>query len=126
MKRWATRDTRDDEYDLGEECEAFLRGTYLHWLREEGLPIPAWAHLNRAAHAELAEVREHILAEDTTELAGDFPAAALLVEAILVAAATPEELPAVQRDVLVPLELDLMQHRVSPRGAVERVTSALF
>lgn len=38
--------------ELVEECEAFLAGTYGAYLQSRGRPVPAWAWINRLAHAK--------------------------------------------------------------------------
>lgn len=42
---------------LGDECEAFLAGSYAARAGEWGWPIPAWAWVNLLAHSSESELR---------------------------------------------------------------------
>jgi hypothetical protein len=111
--------------ELGDECEAFLRGKYLPWLLAEGLPVPGWAWLNRAAHASYEEIGRHVHELGVPEQPCCYPHAALLIEGILVIDVQPSHLAEVQRTVVVPLELEMIAQTLSPRAAMDRVARAL-
>ena len=109
---------------LGLECEAFLEGRYVESLEGEGLPVPVWAWFNRAAHADRAAVERHARTSPTPERAHTLPETAVVVERSLLTHTDPA-FRALQRDVLVPLELDLMNNILSPRAVLERLTQAV-
>jgi len=110
---------------LAEECEAFLAGRWADCRRTQDRPLPPWAWLNQAAHADVGRLREAAgRPADKTSRRGD-DIQAVLARAVL-AASAPDDLVRLQREVLVPLELHLMGAVLSPRRAVELVTAALF
>jgi len=89
---------------LVDECEAFLHGTFAEILVSLDAPVPAWAVLNRLAHASLDEIflieaglvsrplwfdAEQELARELLDLAGN----------------DGERVRRLQRSALVPLEL---------------------
>ena len=93
--------------------------------RTQDRPLPPWAWLNQAAHADVGRLREAAgRPADKTSRRGD-DIQAVLARAVL-AASAPDDLVRLQREVLVPLELHLMGAVLSPRRAVELVTAALF
>ena len=110
---------------LAAECEAFLAGRRADCRNTEGRPLPRWAWLNQAAHADIDSLR-HTAAQqvDTASLRGD-DIQAVLARAV-VAASGSNDVVRLQREVLVPLELRMMGSVMSPRRAVELVTAALF
>lgn len=111
---------------FADECASFLAGT---WCEEfdEGRPLPTWSWINQVAHADAATLRT--IAEAVLE-----PSArpvdrvrAVLARAALAASDGALDLPALQHEVLVPIELSLMTGEAhSPRHVVELVTTALF
>jgi len=54
------RNARSAADDLAAECEAFLAGRYLEYLKCRGHPIPAWAWTNPLAHAPEEQLRNMI------------------------------------------------------------------
>jgi hypothetical protein len=110
---------------LAEECEAFLAGRWADCRRSQDRPLPRWAWLNQAAHADVGRLREAAAwPADKTSRRGD-DIQAVLARAVLAASASGD-LVRLQREVLVPLELRLMEAVMSPRRAVELVTATLF
>ena len=110
---------------LAEECEAFLAGRWADCRRLQDRPLPRWAWLNQAAHADVGRLREAAARPaDKTSWRGD-DIQAVLARAVLAASASGD-LARLQREVLVPLELRLMDAVMSPRRAVELVTATLF
>ena len=95
----------DPGADLVEECEAFLAGTYPVWLHRHGVVIPPWAWLNPLAHgtsAELAAVAGPVDASMAHPITWADVLSTLAAEL-----ADDRDLAARQREVLVPLELQL-------------------
>lgn len=111
---------------LGDECDAFLEGRYVDWLRTAGLPIPIWTRLNRAAHADRQTVGAHAAAAGAASPPKTWPEVELLVNAAVHAGIPEKDFEVVQRSVLVPLELDLMHRSMSPRALLERVCEAIY
>jgi hypothetical protein len=110
---------------LADECEAFLAGRWADCRRTHDRPLPRWAWLNQAAHADVGRLREAAARPaDTGSWPGD-DIQAVLARAVLAASASGD-LARLQREVLVPLELRLMGTVMSPRRVVELVTATLF
>jgi hypothetical protein len=118
--------------DVWSEAEAFLRGTYAEHLESHGCRVPSWARLNRVAHGTEADLSalvegEHAWDGWTIGNTGwsrivSFLAADLLA----LARATDQTVSALQRDVLIPLELDLAREDSHRRlGAAQLVSVAL-
>lgn len=109
MRLWRARSAQvQDRPGAGvEECGAYLSGTYAELLVRRGTPVPAWAWINRLAHADEPAVRDGIAAEGDD---GPWPAARRCLEAVAldVAAGVEAGLPELQREVLRPLELLLL------------------
>jgi hypothetical protein len=118
-------DLFDGDESLGDECDAFLRGRYLWWLMQEGLPVHGWAWFNRAAHGSFVDIARHVERLGVPAEPCCFGHAAQLVEAMVVASVAPADLREVQRHLLVPLELGLVSRQRSPRAVVELVSEAL-
>lgn len=120
----------DDNSSSGDErvaasCEMFLQGRYIDWLVSEAQPIPAWARLNRAAHADRSTIRHHLADYELPQVAETWADVEVLVEAAVLAGTSDDDLPTLQRLLLVPFELDLMTTILSPRAAVDQVHRAL-
>jgi hypothetical protein len=119
----------------GDEAEAFVQGRLVEHLRGAGRPVPAWAVLNKLAHAGVDELTELAAAGGAAhgEASPDEPAwlgAQRSLAAELIAGhAGPEDVVAVQRAVLVPLELWVIQRSrheaVSSRRVMEVAMATL-
>jgi len=114
---------------VGDECEAFLAGGMVEYQTATGRPIAGWAWLNRLAHARGAELL--IIASGGFE--SDPPpwrdALAYLAREALERAETQGGITQVQRQLLVPLELQLIGDpaalRMRPGELVARVLDVL-
>jgi hypothetical protein len=82
-----------------------------------------WAWLNPIAHGDLEQVRA--LSALANPRSGPERLQIAVARAVL-NAVPPGELARVQREVLVPLELRLMDAPASPRQVLELVTNALY
>ena len=91
--------------DLGDECEAFLNGRYAAWLAERRRPIQAWAWLNLVAHGDAEELGA-VAGGDNPLVPGEWR----VPLSVLARRATEDA----QREVLTPLELELMQVELVP------------
>ena len=105
-------DHPDDEAgDLAEECDAFLAGAYVDLLERRARPVPAWAWLNRLAHADeasLARLGDADLDAHRTGTGGWRTAQRWLAAVIVDLAGTyPGGVRQIQSEALVPLELAL-------------------
>ena len=117
----------ESSYSLGEECAAILAGTYRSWCEEQALPLRPWVYLNRVAHASSADLercREEPGPE--TNLPRTWDDVQQLVEEIVRTTVRPVDLPDLQRDVLVPLELSLFESDMSPRAALARAVHEIL
>lgn len=56
-KKRAPKEPGDQDRGLGDECEAWLAGTWAEYLSGRGEPVPRWAWLNQVAHASEKAVR---------------------------------------------------------------------
>jgi hypothetical protein len=118
----ASPDRPAADEQLGDECEAFLEGHYLRYAEAEGLPLRPWMWLNRLAHGSRLEVAR---AAGANPCGGWDEVVPVLAQALL-AATSPDDFCTVQADALVPLELALVDHDVTPRRMIELATNALY
>jgi hypothetical protein len=124
------RNERADEVSngLAEECVAVLEGRYCEALAAEGRPRPGWAWLNLPAHGLDADLRARCrAANEAPPPEGSWQEARSEVCRIATAVA-PEwgGLLTLQREVLVPLELDLMTGQVQVRTPASLVAKVLL
>jgi hypothetical protein len=114
---WRRRDR--GEAHLVAECEAFLNGVMAETLGELNGRVPAWTWMNLLAHATAADLEAARVSPSPTlgGLAGDWRRArSFLAGEVLDLVATGQTtLAALQRDVLVPLELDLVSRHATAR-----------
>ena len=123
-----------DTGGVGDECEAFLAGAYIAYLEAHDMPVPPWAHLNRVAHAEPAAL-VGLLGRDGDKLDGRVISwigfERLAAREVLGTAdpATADGVRALQRQLLVPLELRLQSGEVdtppTPARFLQLVRAAL-
>lgn len=109
---------------VADEVEAFLMGRLVDHLAARSRPVPAWAVLNRLAHADSGELRS--LVDGTGGGWGGGPpliqvpwasAERFIAGNLLARATTPEALATIQGTTLMPLELRLIE-----RSKVEKLT----
>lgn len=111
------------ESGVGAEVEAFLTGRIVDHLVAHKTPLPVWAVVNRLAHADHDELVRLVGGDGLDRLAHPsrpvqawaeherFIAAHLLATS----GSTPDRLDRIQREVLVPFELELIERsRVEP------------
>jgi hypothetical protein len=99
------------------DAEAFLSGHYADGLRQRGEPVPGWAWLNRLAHGDLTQIGQVRRSLDMTPTGSSSwseeawrTAEALLTNELLeLVGDDATSLSHVQRAVLVPLELELIE-----------------
>ncbi len=120
---------------LSEECQTFLDGTYLLYLAANDKPVPGWVWINRLAHAEPYDIEA--LADGTDSSMKALPGRAqwhgavsfLATELLGVASAAHATVEQIQREVLVPLELQLAGENrrrwLGPDYVVSRALAAL-
>ncbi|HTN80249.1 MAG TPA: hypothetical protein VMK16_11285 [Acidimicrobiales bacterium] len=99
----------DDAYDveLVAECESFLGGAYVERCEARGVSVPAWAWMNVLAHGTEAEIRA--AAANRPEHDDGRQALAFVAgELVDLIDDGSLDLEVFQRDVLVPLELDVL------------------
>ncbi len=120
----STGGLRRRDSGVADEVEAFLMGRLVDHLAARGQPVPAWAVLNRLAHADSGELRSLI---DGT--GGGWGGGSPLVQVpwasaersmagnLLARVSTPEALATIQGTTLMPLELRLIE-----RSKVEKLT----
>jgi hypothetical protein len=108
----------DSDSGIAAELEAFLTGRYSEWLLDRGEPVPAWAHLNRLAHSSpeaVLGIACHA-SQWREPCASDWDEALELIAQAIddVAEGRLAAVAAVQRVVLVPLELQLAMKADTP------------
>ena len=106
---------RREPPSAADEVEAFLAGRLVDHLSALDVDVPAWAALNRLAHADRSELQAVV--NGTAESWGTCPlltqppwaaSERALVRVLLARAPSAEALAEVQRTTLVPLELGLI------------------
>jgi hypothetical protein len=112
-----------DDTDFADECEAFLAGHWAETREDNARPLPMWAWLNPIAHGDVEQVRA--LGAVANPSSGPERLQAAVARAVL-NAVSASELPRVQRELLVPLELRLLGSPASPRQVLELITDALY
>lgn len=135
LSRKNPSETDSGQSRLVAEIEAFLSGELVAELSQRGDPVPDWAWLNTLAHGDLCHVarlrRPTLLRVDRT---GDWTADAwrtaqgLLAKDLLeLSRSDSEALTRLQRTVLVPLELELIQaeEQLSALELVQSTRAAL-
>jgi hypothetical protein len=109
--------------DVSRECELFLAGRYAQRLHALHRPIPAWTCLNPLAHG----TKEELASLGAGSLEAGLPlewrnAIGLLAGEILILADDDHaRLGALQREVLVPMELRLASEWLTPVTPTELV-----
>jgi len=117
---------------LGDDVEAFLGGDLVEHLVSERQPVPAWAVLNKLAHATVQELAD--LAGPDGDPASDERApcwkrSQRSLAAELLEGATTDGLAEIQRTVLVPLELWMIDRSrsetITSRRVIQTATEVL-
>lgn len=110
---------------LADEIEAFLSGRLAEQFAGSGEAVPAWAVLNRLAHADRSELVRVVEGSGSDRLRHPSsgqppwaPAERFVAGHLLARAATPEQLTRVQQAALVPVELLLIE-----RSKIDRLTA---
>jgi hypothetical protein len=118
------------EVSVVQLAEALLHGDVLITLQERGEAAPAWGYLNLLAHSErgsLQRVRD--FNQSRRPLSGWGTVVFELIVDMLSAAPTEEDLRALQRQALVPLELRIWggeELLASPQDLDILVRSAIY
>jgi hypothetical protein len=104
---------RDDVLDagVGDECEAYLAGRLAAYLHELGRPVPPVAWLNQVVHASPRELSLLAIVETTSTIQASpwRRAVSYLARSLLERARkTGHPIGHLQRELLVPLELELI------------------
>ncbi|HEY8524437.1 MAG TPA: hypothetical protein VIL48_05720 [Acidimicrobiales bacterium] len=124
------------ESGLADEVEAFLAGRLADLYAAAGRPPPPWVAINRLAHAGRDELLHVVEGERVPPYLHPSIRAAqwrvterFVAGALLAQARTPEELAAIQREALVPVELALIERskveRLTPEAVIEAGAEAL-
>lgn len=117
-RRAAMKAPTSDGDVLIAEIEAFLSGDYATYLMRRRREVPGWAWLNSFAHGELTTLREakrsmHPLGTPSHVAGAEkawFQAQSIVSRDLLrIVEDDPQRLTLVQRSILVPLELRLME-----------------
>jgi hypothetical protein len=110
---------------LADEVEAFLAGRMVDHLTASRRPVPAWAVLNRLAHADRSDLVHFVEGANVDwtvhpSFGQPYWAAAerFVAGHLLARGRTPEDLGRLQRATLVPLELGLIE-----RTKIDRLTA---
>jgi len=105
------RDGDDLDTGLGDECEAYLAGRLAAYLEEVGRPVTPAAWLNRVVHASPRELSVLAITGTTYTLQPSrwHQAVGYLARSLLERAQeTGQPIDHLQRELLVPLELELI------------------
>jgi hypothetical protein len=99
---------------LVKECQAFLNGEFAEFGVPAGEPVPVWAWINLLAHGTEEQLRREAImpaGSDNWHRARSLLADRVLADAV----ADGSSLAEIQRDVLVPLELETISSRTAYR-----------
>jgi hypothetical protein len=111
-------------------AEALLQGDVLIALQERGEAAPAWGYLNLLAHSDRSSLRRvRDFNQSRRPLSGWGTVVFDLIVDILSSVPTDEDLTALQRCALIPLELKIWDGRemlASPQDLDILVRSALY
>lgn len=128
-------EARQDSDDLCSEAEAVVRGTYAQHLESLGRTVPSWAWINALAHGSEGELSALAGAGDLSGRRGSGGAewggavSFLAADLSTLASLGNRGVTALQREVLVPLELDLARdvrrRRLGPADVVSVALAAL-
>jgi hypothetical protein len=121
---------------VGAEVEAFVQGRLVDYLLAADRPVPAWTVLNKLAHTTVDELTELAAANNAEATGAAEPgepawlrAQRSLAAALTTGARRPEDIVSLQRKVLVPLELWLVQRSrseaITSRHVIELASEAL-
>jgi hypothetical protein len=112
---------------VADECEAFLSGRLALHLMATGQLVPTWIGINRLAHGTVDDVLALGTRSDANVRASEWSVAvAYLADLALdLTGDDPGRLRDLQRDVLVPAELDLASDWFRPREPSDAVTAVL-
>jgi hypothetical protein len=126
---WHRRDPYETELVI--ECEAYLGGTFAEVLHERGHPVPVWAWVNLLAHGDDAALREASsllpMIDDRGPATDWWRARSFLAgEVLALIGHDPRQLAGLQREVLVPLELDLASRRAVGRWTPRDLATAVL
>jgi hypothetical protein len=100
---------RDDPEaaELVEDCEAFLDGLYAELCESRGAPVPVWAWMNLLAHGTEEQLRTCVIPHPSGS-AWHQARRFLACELLDATTGGRTSLAELQRDVLVPIELDVL------------------
>jgi hypothetical protein len=118
---------RDDPEAAGlvEECEAFLAGTYAELCESRGERVPVWAWMNLLAHGTEEQLRTNVVPH--TSGSHWHQARRFLAGELLDASTSGRvSLADLQRDVLVPIELDVLSCRGADQWQPGQLVSGLL
>jgi hypothetical protein len=112
---------------IGDECEAFLRGTYAADRAELGYAPEAWTAVNRLAHGSPSELR--LLALGATAPSAWLAEEQAVARALVAVAPRDQDIASLQQLALVPLELWLVGDGaaigLSAKGALALAADAI-
>jgi hypothetical protein len=113
---------------VASEVEAFLAGRLIEHRLATGRPVPAWAVLNRLAHAAFEDLielarsgAEGMSAVRDAQEPGWRRGQRALAANLVAGAATPDDVADTQWEVLVPLELSVVERSKSDTSTSRRV-----
>lgn len=114
------------------EFDAYLAGGYAEWSLAHGQSVPAWAWMNRIAHASLVDLRattdRSAVSENDPDLVPWELTTRFLIQEVLATATDDEALHELQQRVLVPVELGLAKEwwrTLAPKDLATLVMVAL-
>jgi hypothetical protein len=115
---WRRRDPGEGQ--LVAECEAFLAGALADTLAQVDGRVPVWTWMNLLAHGSAADLRAACVPPPSPVLAGlpgDWRSARTFLagEVLDLVDTGQTTLAALQREILVPLELDLGSRQAAAR-----------
>jgi len=120
---------RSSPWAFGDEFDAFLAGAYVEWLAAKGRATPTWAWVNCIAHGTVDELQALSSAGAPADLRDDASLwqvlTGFLAKEVLARVTDEAQLEALQRDVLVPLELRLAERWWSSFAPIDVASAVL-
>jgi hypothetical protein len=120
MNRWSRDGFSRDEWEepdngVARAAEQMLAGEAPTMFLQRGrVAPPAWAYLNSLAHASIENLRVLAGAEALPDPRGWAATASYLAADMLASERDAEHVYHIQREVLIPLELDMLDDRFAP------------
>ena len=104
------------------EAQAILSGRAIEWFEEQHTRVPAWAWVNQLAHATPVRLRQLVTIGHYAHPSSWDCALGASAAEVVTAGASPAGILRLQREALLPLELDLLAGTAAPPAKPSQLT----